>query len=124
MKIEHHGQYIEKIIRRNGHSITDIARLTKVNRRSVYNWFNLPRLKPSILKAIEQAMQCDFSDAFPELIENSTDYNQTPPIMSGAEQKVQLQVDHWKNKYVELLEKYIELLSLRPDEGLKDLYRI
>jgi DNA invertase Pin-like site-specific DNA recombinase len=32
--------YIIKIIRRNRHSKTDIARLTNVNRHSVYNWLN------------------------------------------------------------------------------------
>lgn len=61
---KHHGQLIEKIIRRNGHSITDIARLTNVNRRSVYNWFNKARLKPRTIKSIGEAIRYDFTGIF------------------------------------------------------------
>ncbi|HEX8609433.1 MAG TPA: helix-turn-helix domain-containing protein, partial [Pedobacter sp.] len=66
MNNKHHGQLIEKIIRRNGHSITDIARLTHVNRRSVYNWFNQARLKPRTISSIGDAIQYDFTGVFPE----------------------------------------------------------
>jgi predicted transcriptional regulator len=57
----HHGETIEKVVRRNGHSITDVAKLTKVNRRSVYNWFNQPKLKPEIIYKIGCVINHDFS---------------------------------------------------------------
>lgn len=121
MKIEHHGQYIEKIIRRNGYSITDIARLARVNRRSVYNWFNLPRLRPNTIKIIGEAMQCDLSDAFPEIAEYSDNNRDSADTMNCVEQKSYQQIDYWKNKYIELLEKYTELLTLKSEDSLREL---
>jgi transposase-like protein len=45
---QHHGQAVEKIIRRGGHSITKVARIMNVNRRSVYNWFDQVVLRQEI----------------------------------------------------------------------------
>lgn len=94
----HHGQIIEKVIRRQGHSITDIARLTGVNRRSVYNWFSQPVLKPHVIMNIGEAIRYDFSRDIHDL--NKIDYFQN-------EQENQ---EEWKSKYIELLEKYNRLL--------------
>ncbi|HKG07027.1 MAG TPA: hypothetical protein VKB19_11240 [Pedobacter sp.] len=121
MNITHHGQYIEKIIRRNGHSISDIARLTSVNRRSVYNWFNLPRLKPSTILAIGKAMKYDFSGAFPELALERENDGMPFSDTVDQDQKVLIQINYWKDKYIELLEKYAELLSLKSEEELREL---
>ncbi|MDB5019809.1 MAG: hypothetical protein JWQ28_936, partial [Pedobacter sp.] len=43
---KHYGQILERAIRRNGNSISDVARLLNINRRSVYNWFNQAQLRP------------------------------------------------------------------------------
>lgn len=47
--LEHTGATVKKVIKREGHSITDLAKLTGVNRRSIYNWFLQPQLKPEII---------------------------------------------------------------------------
>lgn len=94
----HHGQTIEKVIRRNGHSITDIARLTGVNRRSVYNWFSQQVLKPHIITNIGDVIGHDFNNDIPGLNEI---------VFSQLEQT---QKDDWKDKYIDLLEKYNVLL--------------
>lgn len=110
MNSKHHGQLIEKIIRRNGHSITDIARLTNVNRRSVYNWFNKARLKPRTIKSIGEAIRYDFTGIFPEFRDDiNTDeiyFKETK-----ASQRLENETYDWKDKYIELLEKHSELLS-------------
>lgn len=95
----HHGQMIEKVIRRNGHSITDIARLTNVNRRSVYNWFSSSILKPEIILNIGAVIDYDFSKDLPNL---GNDSNAKIP---DAEEQ------NWKLKYIDLLEKYNALLQ-------------
>lgn len=110
MNNNHHGQLIEKIIRRNGHSITDIARLTKVNRRSVYNWFNKARLKPRTIKSIGEAIRYDFTALFPEFkdaieIEEVSFVETKPTKLLGSESF------DWKEKYIDLLEKHAELLA-------------
>jgi len=114
---KHHGQLIEKIIRRNGHSITDIARLTNVNRRSVYNWFNKARLKPRTIKSIGEAIRYDFTGIFPEFKEDMDTEE-----MYFTEVKTNKGLDNeahdWKDKYIELLEKHAELLSQIGDQSM------
>jgi hypothetical protein len=113
----HHGQTIEKIIRRNGHSISDLAKVMNVNRRSIYNWFTQPRLKLHIVENIGYAIGYDFSQELPDLF--------MPMVFkrinskNGSEVSVGLissnvdEDDLWKDKYVDLLERYNQLLSDR-----------
>jgi transposase-like protein len=109
MNTKHHGQLIEKIIRRNGHSITDVARLTHVNRRSVYNWFNQARLKPHTIKSIGAAIQFDFTDLIPELRDETQ-----KEITFSADHEVAWNLSNenfnWKDKYIDLLERHAKLL--------------
>jgi len=122
----HHGQTIERIIRRNGYSITDLARLTSVNRRSVYNWFNQRHLKPEIIYRIGSVIDYDFSTVFPSLYLQE-EYNLRQPLVKPQE-AVQKDTtpegnDIWKDKYIELLERYNSLLlsyvdrHSNPDRG-------
>jgi AcrR family transcriptional regulator len=109
----HHGEIIEKIIRKNGHSISDIARQSNVNRRSVYNWFSQERLKTTIIIKIGHVINYDFSAEFPHLTlsykyaekqQNFVVPNQT------AEEILELQeTEKWRNKYLDLLEVYTQL---------------
>jgi transcriptional regulator with XRE-family HTH domain len=112
---QHFGQIVEKVIRRDGYSISELARLTNVNRRSVYNWFKQKRLKPEIIYRIGYALNYDFSNDFPKLFtvnEFKTaktnlmllDNNQSKPEEEPAN-------DYWKDKYITLLEKYNDLLK-------------
>ncbi|RZM07874.1 MAG: hypothetical protein EOO88_51075 [Pedobacter sp.] len=112
MNTKHHGQLIEKIVRSNGHSITDIARLTHVNRRSVYNWFNQAKLKPRTIRSIGDAIRYDFSGVFPEYMEeiNTRSMVVLPATLSKAENNRNDRND-WKDKYIELLERHANLLK-------------
>jgi hypothetical protein len=110
MNNTHHGQLIEKVVRRNGHSITDLARLTHVNRRSVYNWFNQPRLKARTIKSIGEAIQFDFGTLFPEIKEDM-DYRIYLSPVNVSEDTVASDNHGWKDKYIELLERHSQLLA-------------
>jgi hypothetical protein len=112
----HQGKTIEQIIRRSGNSFTRVARLTKVSRRSVYNWFNQPKLNPQIIYKIGCVINHDFSIEFPDLFSpedfkpaDSATTPGTPPEKRSAEEEVSM----WKDKYIELLERYNELLTER-----------
>ncbi|RZK23481.1 MAG: XRE family transcriptional regulator [Flavobacterium sp.] len=117
MNNKHHGQLIEKIIRRNGHSITDVARLTNVNRRSVYNWFNKARLKPRTIKCIGEAIRYDFTGIFPEFKGDIAieEFQLTETIKNKG---LDNEAYDWKDKYIELLEKHAELLSHIGDKSI------
>ena len=111
----HHGQILERVVRRNGHSISDVARLTNVNRRSVYNWFNQPHLKPEIIYRIGCAIDHDFSVELPHLF-TAEDFSKDKKRTVAAVTKEEVQEDpankhYWKDKYIDLLERYNELLA-------------
>ena len=108
----HHGQTIERIIRRNGFSITELARLTNVNRRSVYNWFNQRHLKPEIIYRIGAVINHDLSTVFPSLYQYDEFIQQesTPVHEEAVSQESNVEGNVWKDKYIELLERHNQLL--------------
>lgn len=110
---KHYGQILERAIRRNGNSISDVARLLNINRRSVYNWFNQPQLRPEILYKIGRVIDYDFSVDLPHLF-TPEDFIKKPRLTINKEG--QLMEDSsgtctWQQKYIDLLEKYNALLS-------------
>lgn len=108
----HHGHIVEKVIRRDGHSIGDISRLMKVNRRSVYNWFNQPKLRPEIIFRIGCIIKYDFSAELPHVF-NSEDFaseiDKNKTSQDVKEEMVVKDDDYWKEKYTELLKSYDRL---------------
>ena len=118
----HHGQTLEKIIRRDGHSISEVAKKLNVNRRSIYNWFNHPVLRQEIIFKIGHALLHDFSVEFPELFKPS-DFAfdaQTPFSANSFDRLDEVQNDEqesliWRDKYMKLLKKYNDL---REDRNL------
>jgi len=114
---KHYGQIIEKVIRRDGYSISELAILMNVNRRSVYNWFDKKRLKTDLIFRIGSVLNYDFSIEFPELFKDGefdflkTDINVlTNDSNVVSEQSID---EHWKDKYIVLLEKYNDLLTTK-----------
>lgn len=108
----HYGQVVERVIRRNGYSISELSRLTHVNRRSVYNWFKQEHLKPDIIYRIGCALKHDFSVEFPDLFSKDdfkTIYETTEDDQDAASAK-NSNTDTWKDKYIHLLEQYNNLL--------------
>jgi hypothetical protein len=109
----HRGQIIEMVIRREGYSISELARLAKVNRRSVYYWFNQQYLKTEIIYQIGIYIKHDFSIEFPHIFKPG-DFKQlnTFGSLSIAKDPSQEHTDaeYWKNKYLDILEKYNHLL--------------
>ena len=109
----HHGQTVERIIRRNGYSIAELARIIQVNRRSVYNWFNQRHLKPEIIFRIGSVLNHDFSSEFPSLfVKGETIGKSTVHYTESVENAPGLGGSNWKDEYIDLLEKYNELLHL------------
>lgn len=108
----HNGEIVEKVIRREGHSLTDLAKITGVNRRSIYNWFLQPRLKPEIIIRIGRAIKHDFSVEFPgEFLPE--DFVVPAEVKSAANDEDDETLNVWKEKYIDLLERYNYLLSAK-----------
>lgn len=102
------GAVIEKVIRKSGVSITEVARRVGVNRRSMYYWFDQPSLNISTIIKVGRALNYDFSTDFPNLIGS---YSIAPAASEGSKERHSDEsLTLWKTKYISLLEKYNDLL--------------
>jgi len=113
---KHYGQTLERIVRRNNYSISELARLAKVNRRSVYNWFNQENLRAEIILKVGCALRYDFSSEFPELF--SPDdfrraFQQKGSVLTERLEEEKKEIHYWKDKYLSLLEEYNKALMRR-----------
>jgi hypothetical protein len=107
------GQIVERVVRRNKVSISELARRMQVNRRSVYNWFDQKTLKIDIICKIGHVLNHDFSTDFPEAFgeRGIGSLEKTADQIDENEHKQPNSVHYWMVKYISLLEKYNELLS-------------
>jgi hypothetical protein len=109
----HYGEILERAIRRSGNSISDVARLLNINRRSVYNWFNQQQLKPEIFYKIGHVIHYDFSVDLPDLF-SPEDFLVKPRLTVNYRGQLTEERENelsWKEKYIELLERHNALLS-------------
>jgi transcriptional regulator with XRE-family HTH domain len=107
------GQIVERVVRRNKVSISELARRMQVNRRSVYNWFDQKTLKIEIICKIGHVLNHDFSVDFPEAFgeRGFAAMEKIVDSMDEHDHKQPNSVHYWMVKYISLLEKYNELLS-------------
>jgi plasmid maintenance system antidote protein VapI len=103
------GTIVEKIVRRSGISIAELARRIHVDRRSIYYWFKQDNLNPDIIYRIGKALNHDFSSEIPSLA-NSFNLDAHTKDAKRITPDESNNVLYWKNKYIALLEKYNELL--------------
>lgn len=108
----HHGQIIELTIRKKGLNITEVARLSHVNRRTVYNWFNQKYVKSEVIYQLGLLLKHDFSVEFPDLFSKEDFTSQKNTINNFQEvpheELVSQQI--WKDRYIALLEDYNKVL--------------
>jgi len=107
---EHYGATVEKVVRREGHSLTDLAKIVGVNRRSLYNWFLQQRLSTEVILKIGRAIKHDFSAEFPgEFVPADFEIIAKTNLSSGPTSTETINV--WQEKYIDLLERYNLLLT-------------
>jgi AcrR family transcriptional regulator len=91
------GKMIEDAVRATGFSITLVAKKLGVTRRTIYNYFDEEHLDAHIIHQFEKLLNLRLLT--PEIEESKTSVQ----ITDSAE--------YWRNKYIELLEKYTQLLE-------------
>ena len=94
--VEHRGEILEKAIREKGYSITKLAERIGKSRQYIYNLFARPDINPDTMLEIGKIINYDFK---PEL-----------HIFKAKEprskyRKMDEEMQHWKSKYLELLEE-------------------
>ena len=111
---KHYGQLVEYIVRKDGYSLSDLAKELNINRRTIYNWFQTSNLRSDVIYRIGYVIRHDFSKEFPELF-TKEDFKgmyaakkpaKFPSIVDSEEVNKQ-----WMEKYVSLLERYNKALG-------------
>ena len=105
----HKGEIVENAIRQSGYSITEISKRLKISRRHLYNLFQKYNIDNDTILEIGKLINHDFSGeikgiASPVLEEPSAKY------ITELE-KIKEEVNHWKDKYISLLEEHKILLD-------------
>ncbi|TWR28837.1 hypothetical protein FPZ43_11240 [Mucilaginibacter pallidiroseus] len=113
----HHGQLVEYTIRKNGYNLTDLANKLNVNRRTIYNWFQQPNLKISIIIAIGNVIRHDFSQDLPGILEDK-DFSFNRPVVKSYNKSNE---NDWMDKYLTLLEQYNKVLTAMVDDQEKPM---
>jgi hypothetical protein len=108
--MQHRGEIVEKAVRNSGYPLTKLVSRLGKSRRWIYNAFENPQLPIDHILRIGKIIHHDFSDEIDEFksISLHTGESFMSPYTAGSKD-----VEYWRTKYYELLEKYNELLENR-----------
>jgi len=109
--MKHRGEIIEKVVRESGIPISIIAKSLKKSRQFVYNIFGNPNVPVDIIVSIGKITHHDFSQEFKDLIVAPKKYKVVPSTETLNEDDQNNDANHWRTKYLEVLEKYNQLLQ-------------
>ncbi len=109
------GEIVEHAVRRQNVNISELSRRMKVNRRTLYNWFQQKSLNADVICGIGEVINYDFSKDFNEELEiNKNKLKTKERLLSPKfikEYGGQESVYYWMEKYISLLEDYKKLLQ-------------
>jgi DNA-binding transcriptional ArsR family regulator len=110
------GKLLEQVVRRKELNITELSRAIGVQRRTLYNWFSKPELSVLTLERISKVIVYDFGlpQAFPAIVK--------PSLVDVAEDFLTVKnEEYWKDKYIDLLERYSTVLNQNISEKTPEL---
>ena len=109
--MQHKGEILEKAIRESGHSITKLAQKMGKSRRWMYQIFDSANVPIDYIIDIGTIIHHDFTDEIKGIkIYSDIDRSLTSREMTYSRGVNSTEVDFWKEKYMDLLERYNELL--------------
>lgn len=109
------GKILERAVRRQEISISELCRKLNISRRTLYNWFERQTLNPVIVSNVGRVIGHDFAK------ELGDDFNRDNhqafngylkyPQLSENYVSTQEEEHYWMQKYIQLLEDYNQLLQ-------------
>lgn len=108
----HRGKLLKSIIHKSNISIFDLSKTLSYSIDAIHHHIEMETLDFKLLSAYGEVLKYDFSVDFPEMVLSiATKESPHTEIMNYDE--LLKDRDHWKLKYIELLEKHNELLIRR-----------
>ena len=102
--MKHRGEILEQAIRGSNMSLSMISKKLHKSRQYLYNLFDNPNIQTDTLLEIGNIIHYDFSKEIQELNR-----------INNQSIEVDNSVNYWKDRYLELLEKYNQLLEQNLD---------
>jgi predicted transcriptional regulator len=109
----HLGQIVEDVIRRKELNLTNLATKMNISRGNLYKWFSCEHLRLDVIYGIGHAIDHDFSTEFPDLVA------QIPVKRQRGAEPLNSEI-YYKDKYVDLLEKYRLILERRKSLAIEN----
>jgi predicted transcriptional regulator len=106
----HKGEIIKEAVNQSGVSVAQLAREMHVSRGTIYNIYAQIEVKNDTILKIGNIIHYDFSEKFPKLKTNKVEDPQEEYSTKIVTQ-LKEEIDHWKGKYITLLEDYNKLLK-------------
>ncbi|MHB9146883.1 MAG: helix-turn-helix domain-containing protein [Candidatus Amoebophilus sp.] len=97
----HRGEIVEKVVRKNGYSLTKLAGKLEISRNTLYNKFQDANLSYRFIGEVGRILHYDVSLDFPEMLKEE--------FATGKKNNDLISIEI---KYSNLLEKHIKLLEL------------
>lgn len=107
----HKGEIIKEAVNQSGVSITQIAKSMGVTRKTIYNIFDRIEVDNDTILKIGRIIHYDFSVRFPKLKALNKTEDPQEEYNSKIISQLKQEVDHWKGKYIALLEEHNKLLK-------------
>jgi hypothetical protein len=111
--MKNHGEIVENAVRASGVTIANLSKKMNVTRQTIYNLFKSSVISWERLDEIGRIINYDFSkDIRSARIKPYANYESERPAQfrDSADE-----INYWRNKYIELLEKYNMLLESSGD---------
>jgi hypothetical protein len=102
--MQHRGEIIKEAVYKSGYPITELAKRMGKSRRWVYLLFENNTVSIDIMLQIGKIIHYDFSEELNRPSANLFTTNEPQSLYISDE-------EYWKNKYLNLLEEYNELLK-------------
>ncbi|WP_439698608.1 helix-turn-helix domain-containing protein [Mucilaginibacter sp. AW1-7] len=116
----HRGKVVECVVRRHPMGLSEIARRVGISRRTLYNWFENEMLACDLIGQLGNVIEHDFTAEFPgegDKIKMARNEQLTGATRNGS---VESPVHYWMNKYIELLERYNQILQAKKGNGAQN----
>ncbi|WP_157263266.1 hypothetical protein [Pedobacter sp. R20-19] len=108
----HRGKLLKSIIHKSNISIFELSKTLSYSIDAIHHHIEMEMLDFKLLSAYGEVLKYDFSVDFPEMALNTTTKEITHAEAMNYDELLKDR-DHWKLKYIELLEKHNELLIRR-----------
>jgi len=107
--MQHRGEILAKIFKDNGLKVTPIARKMGIDRGTIYRHFDDDNLSVDYILRYGKATKVDMKKYYPDLINIAID-EEVEFLEKPSYEELEISLSQCKDKYIDLLERYNNLL--------------